>query len=224
MLTCDHLVRFPAVYAWPPGPTHVESKCGLCHSVWPDTVIRLWLLFQENGNHMCFFPFEPVSFPWSLSRFCISLVILQDSLVAQTVKNLPEMQVTWVQFLGWEDPLEKGMATHSSILALRIPWTEKPGGLQSMGSQRVRHDCTAITTTQFFCKIYLWGLKVLRYSAVVVWESVRTVIGSQKMSRLSVAIKVLSKIMITNIYWVLTVCFTNMVLLPLHSLLSQLLW
>ena len=128
MLTCDHLVRFPVVYAWPPGPTHVESKCGLCHSVWPDTVIRLWLLFQENGNHMCFFPFEPVSFPWSLSRFCISLVILQDSLVAQTVKNLPAMRVTWVQFLGWEDPLEKGMAIHSSILALRIPWTEEPGG------------------------------------------------------------------------------------------------
>ena len=54
--------------------------------------------------------------------------------MAQTVKNLPAMQETWVQSLGWEDPLEKGMATHSSILVWRIPWTEKPGGLQSMWS------------------------------------------------------------------------------------------
>ena len=61
------------------------------------------------------------------------------SWVAQTVKNLSAMQDTWVQSLGPEDPLEKGTATHSNILAWRIPWTEKPGGLQSMGSQRVRH-------------------------------------------------------------------------------------
>ena len=50
------------------------------------------------------------------------------------------LQETWVQSLGWEDPLEKGMVTHSSILAWEIPWTEEPGRLQSMGSQRVRHD------------------------------------------------------------------------------------
>ena len=62
------------------------------------------------------------------------------SLVAQMVKNLPAMQETWVRSLGQEDPLEKGMATHSTILAWRIPWTEEPGGLQSMRSQRVRHD------------------------------------------------------------------------------------
>ena len=60
--------------------------------------------------------------------------------MAQTVKNLPAMQETWVQSLGWEDPLEKEMATHSNILAWRIPWTEEPGGLQSKGLQRVRHD------------------------------------------------------------------------------------
>ena len=59
------------------------------------------------------------------------------SLVAQTIKYLPTMWETWVQFLGWEDPLEKEMATHSSILAWKIPWTEKPGRLQSMGSQKV---------------------------------------------------------------------------------------
>ena len=60
-----------------------------------------------------------------------------DFLVAQMVKRLPTMWETWVQSLGWEDPLEKGMATHSSTLAWKIPWTEEPGGLQSMGSQRV---------------------------------------------------------------------------------------
>ena len=56
------------------------------------------------------------------------------------VKNLPEMQETWVRFLGQEDPLEKGMATHSSILAWRIPWIEEPGRLQSMVSLGVGHD------------------------------------------------------------------------------------
>ena len=60
--------------------------------------------------------------------------------MAQVVKNMPQVQETQVQFLDREDPLEKGMATHSSIIARRIPWTEEPGGLQSMGSQRVRHD------------------------------------------------------------------------------------
>ena len=60
--------------------------------------------------------------------------------MAQTVKNPPAMWKTQVRSLGQEDPLEKGMATHSSILAWRIPWTEEPARLQSMGSQRVRHD------------------------------------------------------------------------------------
>ena len=62
------------------------------------------------------------------------------SLVAQTVKNLPVMQEAQIQTLGWRDPLEKGMATHSTIPAWRIPWTEETGGLQSMRSQRVGHD------------------------------------------------------------------------------------
>ena len=62
------------------------------------------------------------------------------SLVVQLVKNLPAVQETRVRFLGWEDLLEKEMATHSSILAWRIPWTEEPGRLQSMGSHRVGHD------------------------------------------------------------------------------------
>ena len=62
------------------------------------------------------------------------------SLLAQTVKRLPVMRETWVRFLGQEDPLEKEMAIHSSTLAWKIPWTEEPHRLQSMGSQRVGHD------------------------------------------------------------------------------------
>ena len=74
------------------------------------------------------------------NHITISTVRYWDSLVAQLVKNLPAMQETWVRFLDWEDPLEKGMAIHSSILAQWIPWIEEPDRLQSMGSQRVRHD------------------------------------------------------------------------------------
>ena len=62
------------------------------------------------------------------------------SLVAQMLKNLPAMKETWIQFLSQEDPLEKEMAAHYSILAWRVPWTEEPGGLQSIGLQRVGHD------------------------------------------------------------------------------------
>ena len=60
--------------------------------------------------------------------------------MSQLVKSPPAMRETWVRSLGWEDPLEKEMATHFSILAWRIPWTEELGGLESMGSQRVGHD------------------------------------------------------------------------------------
>ena len=70
------------------------------------------------------------------------------SLVAQRLKCLPAMQETWVRTLGWEDPLEKEMAIHSSTLAWRIPWMEEPGGLQSMGSQRVGHNRATSLFTQ----------------------------------------------------------------------------
>ena len=63
-----------------------------------------------------------------------------STLVAQMVKNLPAMQETQIQVLGWEDPLERGMATHCSILAWRIPWTEEPGRRQFMGLQKVGHN------------------------------------------------------------------------------------
>ena len=74
-----------------------------------------------------------------LKKLETELLYDPPSLVAQKVKNLSAMWDTQVQFLGQEDPLEKGMATHSSIIAWGIPWTEKPGGLQSTGSQRVGH-------------------------------------------------------------------------------------
>ena len=64
----------------------------------------------------------------------------QTSLVAQTVKRQSTARETWVRSLGWEDPLEKEMAIHSSTIAWKIPWTEEPGRLQSMGSQRAGHD------------------------------------------------------------------------------------
>ena len=76
------------------------------------------------------------------------------SLVAQSVKHLLTMWETQVRSLGWEDPLEKKMATHSSTLAWKIPWTEEPGGLQSMGSQRVRQGWTTKLSTFSFAKSF----------------------------------------------------------------------
>ena len=73
-------------------------------------------------------------------HFNIHKVFQGASLVAQMVKRLPAMQETWVQSLGWEDALEKEMTTHSSTLAWKIPWTEEPGKLQSMGLQRAGYD------------------------------------------------------------------------------------
>ena len=75
---------------------------------------------------------------------------IRGFLGAQMVKNLPVIRETRVGFLGWEDPLKEGMATHSRILAWRIPWTEEPGGLRSTGSQRVKHDWATNIFTFFF--------------------------------------------------------------------------
>ena len=87
------------------------------------------------------------SIPWVLKELNITeqltfhfTFLIYGFLVAQTVKRLSTMRETQVRSLGWEDPLEKEMATHSSILSWRILWTEEPGGLQSTGSQRVGHD------------------------------------------------------------------------------------
>ena len=88
---------------------------------------------------------------------CLGRLPTWASLVAQMVKNLPAMQDTQVRSLGQEDPLEKEMATHSSIFAWEIPWTEEPGRLQSTGLQRVRHDLatkqqtTSYLSSSFHC-------------------------------------------------------------------------
>ena len=81
---------------------------------------------------------------WNLEQF-LSTIYKHASLVAQTIKRLPAMWETWVRSLGQEDPLQKEMATHSSTLAWKIPWTEEPGRLQSMWLQRVRHDWTFLS-------------------------------------------------------------------------------
>ena len=84
-----------------------------------------------------------------VSHVCINIYLLKGFPGGSAVKNLPAMQEVQVQSLGWKDPLEEGIATHSSVLAWRIPWTEEPGGLQSMGSQRdipkaTEHTCTPV--------------------------------------------------------------------------------
>ena len=77
---------------------------------------------------------------WVELGFSVGMEAFGASLVAQRLKRLPPMRETWVRSLGWEDPLEKEMVTHFSILAWRIPWTEEPSRLQSTGAQRVRHN------------------------------------------------------------------------------------
>ena len=77
-------------------------------------------------------------------------MIFRASLVAQMVKCLPAMRETWIQSPGWEDPLEKEIATHSSTLTWKIPWMEEPGRLQSMGSQWVGHNCATLLTGMIF--------------------------------------------------------------------------
>ena len=136
------------------------SGVGWC----PSFIFCLWLSSFLNTSYWWRYP-SPIEYSWILVVYLLTLyvevyflvlyfVLLVYvsvfmlmlycfnwvSLVAQMVKNPPAMQKTWVQSLSWEDPLEKGMATHFSILAWRIPKIEEPGGLQSMGLQRIRHD------------------------------------------------------------------------------------
>ena len=84
-----------------------------------------------------------------------SILVWRASVMTQQVKSPPTVQETQVQSLVWEDPLEKEMATHSSTLAWEVPWTEEPGGLQSVGSQRVRHDWM---TEHAYIHVLVWGL------------------------------------------------------------------
>ena len=93
-------------------------------------------ILSDLWNRCFFHPLKVLSH-YSFSKYLLSSS--HESLVAQMVKHLSTMQETWVRSLGQEDPVEKEMAIHSSTIAWKIPWTEEPGRLQSMGSQRVRH-------------------------------------------------------------------------------------
>ena len=105
-------------------------------------------LWKSPLQHHNLDPHEKVSHP---GPFCLAswftdspftIGLCRVSQVAQMISSLPAMQETWAGSLGWNDPLEKEMAPHSSMLAQRIPWTEETGGLWSLGSQRVGHDCS----------------------------------------------------------------------------------
>ena len=124
----------PKVKAISPAPIVHASLCSLADQDSPHCPLS-FIQFSLS----CLF----ILFLLSTSHFC------RASLVAQLIKNLPAMQETWFWSLGQEDALEKGMATHSSILAWRIPWREKPGGLQSVESQRVGHSWATNTTLTF---------------------------------------------------------------------------
>ena len=116
-------------------------------------LIKVYLVTEAKERIYCWFFPIVWCFPRLSSSFQASLLLWRvdylqlgtilyvwASLVAQTVKCLSAIQETWVRSLGWEDPLEKEMAPHSSTLAWKIPWTEEPGRLQFMGSQRIGHD------------------------------------------------------------------------------------
>ena len=115
------------------------------------------------------------------------------SQVAQMIKNLPAIQKTWVQSLGQQDPLEKGMATHSSIIAQRIAWTEEPGGPQSTGLQRVRHDWMTNTCTSLhiccICNIHLlypfvcWWTLTLFLKSWLQWITLQGTWGCRYLSK-----------------------------------------
>ena len=95
---------------------------------------------MKTCQHECNFGIFKMSFKMTGSFFTPAPPGKHNIRVAQTVKRLPTMRETWVRSLGREDPLEKEIATHSSVLAWKIPWTEDPGRLQSMGSQRIGYD------------------------------------------------------------------------------------
>ena len=107
--------------------------------------------------------------------------MLSVYVMVQTVKNPSTVQETWIRFLGQEDPLEKGMATHSSIIAWRIPWTEKPGGLQSMGSQKVGHDwATNIINNHHMTWLNECSMSILQVRTQGGWMTCDSCIGSRQ--------------------------------------------
>ena len=145
-----HLIRRRSQVAWKKPRGSWPSRCVFSLLLAPvssprrETVLEqeglVWLLVMCLGTGC-------IIQTWIKDLDCFWCVasISASNGWAQTAKNLPAMQVTWIQFLGQEEPLEKGMATHSSILAWRIPWTEEPGRLESMGLKRVRHMTEQLT-------------------------------------------------------------------------------
>ena len=126
-----------------------KAPTSLCHhtQLFQPTHL-LTLLYWMNSTHIWGLNYiSPVSFLNDFNKLQSPCWRAWASLVAQMIKNLPSVQETWVWSLGLEDPLDKGMATHSSILAWRILWREVPGGLQSTGLQRVGHDWVTNTFT-----------------------------------------------------------------------------
>ena len=140
---------------------HHSSKASilLCSTFF---IVKLSHPYMTNGKSQ-----KPIiitlvyMYPRKVITQLYKIQLTDTSLVAQSVKSLPTMWETWVRPLGWEDSLEKAVATHSSTLAWKIPWTEKPGRLQSMGSQRVGHDWA--TLLHFSAWGYLLRLKYGTY-------------------------------------------------------------
>ena len=133
------------------GPFRVNTNKDIVghYSRFPHSTRYFLLLLPDFSKQLEFYSFFfPASKPTSVcSQNSPSSFLRIGSLVAQTVKNLPAMQEIWVPSLGWEDPLAKGRAIHSSILAWRIPWTEELGGLLTIGSQTIRHYWATNTIT-----------------------------------------------------------------------------
>ena len=122
-----------------PGDKALNHKCPFCHVFY----IHRHLGYKDGKHHHHWNIQRRITndhHVYIISEYYSSILPCKASLIAQLVKNLPAVQETQVWSLGWEDPLEKEMVTHSSILAWKISWTEEPGGLQFMGLQRIRHN------------------------------------------------------------------------------------
>ena len=130
-----NLHRVPPTTAWLSG---AQSCC--CSDSPPRTPSPVHCVLSPPASPHLSGPSPSLPSLSSPSSICLQLFSYCTFLLAQMVKSLPAMQETWVQSLGQGDPLEKETATHSSILACRIPWTEEPGGLQSVGSQQIGHN------------------------------------------------------------------------------------
>ena len=152
----------PTQMAWP--CLHISEDIAKTHTVVSQTLSEKQTTNQWHPSKIrAFRNCPPILFSYWIYNIHLYIIYI---MVAQTVRNLPTMQDTWVQSLGQEDPLEKGMATHSSILACRIPWTEEPGGLQSMRLQRVGHDWATNSNFSYLCcyssySSYYWHISHL---------------------------------------------------------------